>query len=348
MLRLTQSISGSGGVLRPDSADFEVSEVLAYAPSGAGEHLLLEIEKIDLTTIEAIRKIGDALNLPDARSIGFAGLKDRAAIARQWISVPWPVSREVPAIDRVADQLRVLSIARHANKIRRGHQRANRFRIVIRDVPAGGIDRARASLDMLKRTGVPNAFGPQRFGKYGDNAERALKILRGEDRPPRERRLRELLFSSLQSLVFNRVLEQRIDQGLIARAILGDVMQKHDTGGLFDVHDEAAEQPRVDRLEISPTGPLPGDRTRKAGGDTARVEAEAIAALGLSEREVSALGPGTRRAMRYPLDAEASIEAVGEDAFRLCVSLPSGAYATVLLDEIVQPDTGVFDRGDGV
>jgi tRNA pseudouridine13 synthase len=339
--RITAELPGSGGVLLRDPADFEVREVLPYAPSGQGEHLFVEIEKVGLTTAEAASRVGRALGL---REGSWAGMKDRSAVASQWLSFPLPIARALPVLPSELDGVRVLQMIRHGNKLRRGHQRGNRFRIVIRSVPAGGIERALACLDLIQRTGVPNRFGPQRFGRDQENVARGIAVICGASRPPRDRKQSDFLISAVQSAVFNRALAIRIERGFFARALLGDVMQKHDTGGLFDVTDASVEQERVDRLEISPTAVMPGKRARACAGEMALIEHEAVRSIGLSEGDFAPFADGTRRVLRFPLDPSATITPIADDAYALEVMLPSGAYATVLLDEIVKPEGVVFDR----
>lgn len=338
--RLTVELPGSGGTLSRDPADFVVTEHLPYAANGAGEHVFLEIEKIDLTTPEAALRLQKALGLGEG---SWAGMKDRAAIARQWLSFALPIKAPMPELIAL-DGVRVLRAIRHEHKLRRGHVRANQFAITLRHVPPGGIERATAILDLIRRTGAPNTFGPQRFGRAGDNAVRALEFVQGKARPPRDRRFRDLMISALQSEIFNRVLALRIAEGSFASALLGDVMQKHETGGLFEVADAGVEQARVDRLEISPTAPLPGKKYRRATGPARAIEERAMEAIGVTEEELSGFAEGTRRTLRYPLDEEAKIVAVAGDVYRLEVTLPSGAYATVLLDELVKPEGAPFDR----
>lgn len=344
---LTSELPGSGGTLEASPSDFIVHEIPSYLPSGQGEHLLLEIEKVGLTTPEAVKRLAHALSVRE-HEVGYAGLKDKDARTRQWVSVPWPVKQALPSLDGLdLGDVRAISVDRHNNKIRRGHQRGNRFRLTIRKVPDGGLDRARAILLHLSSSGVPNAFGPQRFGRDGDNVEQGLAMLRGTSAAPKNRRIRSLLLSAVQSEVFNLVLERRLEEGFFSRALEGDVMQKHDTGGLFDVTDAATEQPRVDRLEISATAALPGPKVRKpTGGWSLEAERAAAEALGLDEALLSRLDDGTRRVMRYPLrGAEISADPDASDAFVLDLSLPSGAYATVLLAEIMKPEGGVVLRG---
>lgn len=340
---LTQDLPGSGGLLRPDPSDFIVHEILPFLPEGQGAHLFVEIEKIGLTTLEALARLEAAAGVSE-RAAGYAGMKDRSAVARQWISLEIPPSGEAGLASAEGDGLRILEMARHPKKLRRGQQRGNRFAITIREVPEGGFGRAARTLSALSRSGVPNTFGPQRFGRDGKNVELALEFVLHGRRPPRSRRMRDLLVSALQAEIFNRVLADRLASGRFDRALEGDVMQKHDTGGLFDVTDPGREQPRVDRLEISPTGPLPGRRARVAAGEAGRIEAAALHALGLAPNALDRHAPGTRRALRYPLGDDARLVELEPDAFRLEVTLPSGAYASVLLDEIVKPADGPFSR----
>lgn len=335
-------------MLRSDPEDFIVDEALPYEALGEGEHLFVRFEKVGLNTPDAVGRLVRSAGLGDGRrlppEVGFAGLKDRHARTRQWMSIPWSQPEAPDFSQGEGPQLRVLESVRHNHKLRRGHQRGNHFQIILREVPEGGFERAEAIVERLRSIGVPHAFGPQRFGRDGDNDAVALSFIRGQSRAPRDRRLRDLLLSALQSRIFNRVLALRIERGLFDRALLGDLMSKHQSGGMFVVEDLEAEQTRVQSLEISPTGPLPGKKMRQPSGEAAALEAEVLQEFGLSTDELRRLGPGTRRSLRYPLDPETRIERVGEDGISLKVFLPSGAYATVLLDEMVKPADGPFER----
>lgn len=340
--RLTAALPGAGGRLERSPADFVVVETLPYEPSGEGEHLFIQIEKTGRTTLDAIRAL---LPNTDRRTIGYAGMKDRHAVATQWISAHDPTRRIEQRIgDADTDGVRVLRFARNEKKLRRGHVRSNHFTIVLRDVPEGGAERAQAILEHLWKSGVPNRFGPQRFGTEGDNATRAAKIIRGGERPPRRRDELSILMSAYQSKIFNEILELRMERGLLDAALDGDVMQKHNTGGLFYVEDADAESERARRLEITATGPLCGTRTMPAKGDALALEQEITARYQLDDRTLRKLGTGTRRIMRFVMDPEAKVEAIDATSFSVAFSLPSGAYATVVLDEIVKPEGKHFDR----
>lgn len=336
---------GSGGVLAADPEDFVVDEILAYTPAGTGAHAYVRVRKQGLTTPAAARQIGAAAGIP-AHRVSWAGLKDRHAIATQWLCFPWPVVAPLPSLRAAeSEALVVLEITRHPRKLKLGHARGNQFAIRIRQVPPGGIDRAGRVLERLRKIGWPNAFGPQRFGRAGDNAEHAQAILRKERAPPAQRSMNKLLMSALQAHMFNRQLTLRLERDLGLTALQGDIMYKHDErGGMFAVSDPAPEQGRMDRLEISPTGLLPGARPWRASGIAGELERQSEKEVGLPPEAERYLGRGVRRTMRWPLDPAAELRAEDGGNYQFSVRLPSGAYATVLLDLLVQPPHGPLTR----
>ncbi len=332
----------------PSVDRFVVEEIAAYEPVGEGEHTFLWIEKRDLTTPQAISLLAAILGVSD-RDIGYAGMKDKRATTRQWVSVP----RVEPerALEVVTPELRVLAASRHGNKLRVGHLRGNRFELVLTDDdPAAAIDtdgQTVASVGDRLRTlaelGVPNRFGEQRFGAAGDNAATGLAILRGE-RKERDHRRRRLLLSAAQSAVFNRVLERRAATGGLRLVREGDVLQKVATGGLFVSEEPEVDQPRVDAGEVVPTGPLPGGReVEPPVGTAARaLEDEALIEVGATRGDFERAGrdlPGARRPVVIALtlgDPPMALEPGGAAALavRLRFSLPAGAYATVVVAEL--------------
>jgi tRNA pseudouridine13 synthase len=344
----TGDLPGSGGTLRAAPEDFRVDEVPAYLPSGAGPHLYVRIEKRGLTTRDALRALARALGVPE-RDAGYAGLKDRDAVTTQWLS--FPVARDPDRAALEGPGLRVLEVSRHANKLRAGHLRANRFALAVR---GGDLGRARAAAAALLARGLPNFFGPQRFGAQGRNAEVGRALLLGERTPEaaraaRDRFLRRLSLSAYQSLLFNRWLAERMADGLFAAALRGDVMKKLDTGGLFDCADPAADGPRVERFEISPAGPMFGHRLRPAAHEALAREERILAAEGLTLAAFARGGgeaEGTRRAAR--LRVEVALEPLADGApgtappgpagagYRAAFELPKGSYATVVMRELVK------------
>jgi tRNA pseudouridine13 synthase len=330
----TAALPGTGGELRATDDDFVVDELPAYPPSGAGDHVFARIEKRGVTTADAVRAIARALGVRD-RDVGVAGLKDRHAVTRQWISLPPPVTPErVAAID--LRDVRVLEVARHAHKLRTGHLRGNRFALVVRG--AHDVALARALLDELARPpGAPNWFGEQRFGRDRDNAERGRALLAGG--PRGDRKLDRLMVSALQSELFNAWLAARMTDALYRRAILGDILHKR-PAGQFSCDAPEVDTARLAAGEVVPTGPMFGADMRQPAAGTPAHEREAaiLAAASLtaaSWQPVRAIAPGTRRDAAIAVD-DATVEAC-EHGLRVGFTLAAGGYATAVMRELMKP-----------
>lgn len=325
---------------RPD--DFIVTEIPLYPCKGEGEHTFLFVEKRLATTEDVARRLAERVGVA-RRDVGFAGRKDRAAVTRQWFSVP----RLAPegALDLELPQARVLCAERHPHKLRTAHLRGNHFEIVVRDV---GEQSGAIALDRMLRfaaSGFPNRYGRQRFGRHGDNAERGAAILRRGERP-RDRRAARFLLSALQSAVFNEVLRRRplpLDELQV-----GDVAVVHASGGLFLVDEPESERDRLETFEISGTGPIFGERMKRPEGKTASLERQVLESFGVPDLDdlKSPRGlrlDGGRRALRArPEDATC---VWGDGRLELQFTLPAGTYATVLVEELF--DGEVEDAAGG-
>ena len=326
---LTQT-PGTGGVLRAEVADFRVEEVPAYLPSGEGEHLYLHLEKSGHTTAHVLRELAAQLGVRE-RDLGAAGLKDRHAVTTQWLSLPARFGDRLGQFS--LEGVRILETARHGNKLGLGHLQGNRFRVRVRGAP-GGAAQAQATLDLLAGSGVPNYFGPQRFGLGGLNAEEGLRVLRSESRL-RDPRVRRFLTSSVQSAVFNAFVDLRLGEGIFDGLLRGDMAKKHDTGGVFEVEDAEAESPRAARGEVSATGTLFGRKVKPLSGPAGELEARALARFGLSP-EVFSGRRGDRRLTRvYPGDLELRPE---DDGYTVAFTLPRGSFATSVLRELMKTE----------
>ncbi len=316
--------------IRARPEEFRVDEVPLYAPTGSGGHTFLRVEKTLRTTEEVARELARAAGVAP-RDVGYAGRKDRVAVATQWFSVPGLAPDAAPGL--ALRGARVLEAARHPHKLRTGQLRANRFEILVRDVDAAAREAAARRAEELFRRGLPNRFGPQRFGRDRANAELGRRILRGEA-GPRDRRLARFLLSALQAEVFNAVLEARGDA--FDRALSGDVAVVHASGGLFVVEDAEREAPRAAAFEISATGPIFGSRAPEPRGPVAESERAALAAHGVPAAWCPPRGirlRGGRRALRVR-PADLALEGAPE-GLRVRVTLPPGSYATVLLEALL-------------
>lgn len=316
--------------------DFSVDEIPLYVPAGEGGHTFVRIEKRGRNTEEVARALAREAGVPPSE-VGYAGRKDRHAVTRQWLSVP----RLDPerALSLALPDVRVLEAVRHPHKLRTGQLRGNRFEIVVRDVEAALAETAAARLESLRRLGMPNRFGVQRFGREADNAERGRAVLEGRLRP-RDRRAARFLVSALQSAVFNETLLRR---PLALDAVeAGEVAQVVESGGLFLVEDGAQEAPRAARFEISATGPIfgSGGRDPVPTGAAAARELAALAALGVGDELLRRVPAGlrlrgARRAVRVPVSD--AVFVLQGDVVRLQFSLAAGSYATVLVEELFGP-----------
>ena len=176
---LTADIPGIGGVIKESPEDFQVWEIPLYLPCGEGEHTYAEIEKRGITTLEALRRIARALDIPE-REIGYAGMKDAKGVTGQTFSIPRTAPDRVLALELPG--MKIISAALHRNKLKLGHLAGNRFLIRVRGVAAEAQATASEVLDILLQRGVPNYFGSQRYGAQGNSHLIGRALLRREYR----------------------------------------------------------------------------------------------------------------------------------------------------------------------
>jgi tRNA pseudouridine13 synthase len=340
---VSADLPGVGGRIKVFPEDFEVEEVPAYQPCGSGNYLYLWIEKHAMGAEYFVRQVARRLDVP-VGEIGTAGLKDRQAVTRQMVSVPANAEARLSQLD--GDGIRVLNVSRHGNKLKPGHLHGNRFRILIRDVVSDAAARLVPLLERLRASGLPNCYGPQRFGRDGETVLLGLSLLRKEPPPTtgsghkpnlRNPFLRKLALSAAQAALFNHYLGRRLADGLLRRVLPGDVMAKWPFGGLFVAQDLPHEQERCDARETVPAGPIYGRKMFAAGGEAATRETQVLDEAGLSLAAFHGFGKllqGTRRHnVIYLDDLEGNTTPEG---VRLSFTLPAGSYATVLLREITK------------
>ena len=328
---ISQAIPGIGGVLRTEPEDFQVEEIPAYEPSGEGEHAILQVTKRQITT-QAIANELSALLHCESDSIGFAGMKDRQAVTVQRFSVP--ASADLSLLQNCSAQVKFLGY--HNNKIRKGHLVGNRFQIRVRGANPDWHARCRDIEELLNSTGFPNFYGPQRFGREGNNAaigEKGLKT--GKLFGPKWRRW--LMISALQSELFNQYLMRRLADGLFSTAIKGDIFGRLPKGGVFMSEDPSAEQPRLDNFEISPMGPIFGYKMMAAGHEALERERALLDERGIALESFRPLkAEGNRRRIRLRPQNLTLDSIEGDPLFRF--ELPAGTYATVFLNEFMKAD----------
>lgn len=316
--------------VQPD--DFQVDEDCDIALEGEGEHLWCHVEKTGLTTQDAAQALSRAAGV-HPRQIGFAGLKDRHAVTRQWFSLAWPVNKPLPELALPAG-LRVIETARHRRKLKRGAHRGNRFRLRLREI-AGERETLTADLERIGRTGVPNYFGAQRFGHGGRNLGLSRALFEGK-RLSRNRR--GFALSAARSFLFNAVLHARVHEASWDQLIDGDVVMLDGSHSLFSLADtnEAPQMLEARRaaFDIHPSGPMPGAMPdRLCRGRAAAIESDVLGQYaewrdGLAGTDVEP----ARRALRLPV-REWEWRFDGDD-LELSFWLPPGAFATSVLREL--------------
>jgi tRNA pseudouridine13 synthase len=319
-------------VLKACAEDFQVDEVLDIPLSGEGEHLWLWVEKRNLNTEEAARRLAKAAGVP-LRTVSYAGLKDRQALTRQWFSLHLPGKADPNLSAAQNDTLSILKQTRHSRKLQRGAHSANGFTLRLTALAA---DRAALDerLEAMQRTGVPNYFGTQRFGFQGGNVFDAQQYAERQALPE-QRNVRSRLLSTARSFLFNRMLAARVADGTWNRAQVGDLLAFTDSRSFFPAGEAECSDPRLAILDLHPTGALWGEGRSVATGDCAALEnaiagehqalCSWLARAGLAQE---------RRILRLPIGG-LTWHYPEPDILQLEFVLPAGCFATVVVRELV-------------
>jgi len=318
--------------IRTTPEDFLVEEIDGFEATGSGEHLLLTIEKRGTNTAFAAAELARWAGVPPM-GVSYAGLKDRHAVTRQRFSVHLPKRIAPDLASLQSTDMRVVKSEWHSRKLPRGALAGNRFELILRDVQ-GEREAIDERLTLIGAQGVPNYFGEQRFGRFGDNVANALAMFAGR-RVGRDQRT--LLLSAARSELFNQVLAARVSDGSWNRGLPGEVWMLDGSRSVFGPEPMTdAISTRLAEFDIHPTAPLWGRGQLRSTDDAKALEESVLAdpralslrqgleAAGLSqERRSTRLRPGGLRS-----------EWLDEGTLRLCFELPPGSYATTLLAEL--------------
>lgn len=322
------------GVMRATPEDFFVDEDLGFEPDGSGEHAFVRVEKRGANTEWVARQLACAAGVgPNA--VSYAGMKDRHAVTRQTFSIHLPGRPDPDWSSLQHPEFRLLDCRRHSRKLKRGAHKANAFRIVLRDISG---DRAAADvcLAQIAAGGVPNYFGEQRFGRGGDNLERARAMFGGKRV---QRHEQGLLLSAARSHLFNSVLAGRVLAGNWNRALDGEVWMLAGSHSIFGPEALTPElTARMESGDIDPTGPLWGAGELRSAGEVAAIEQE----VGGREPDLvrGLVASGMRQERRALVMRANDLVAtwLSESDLELRFSLNKGLYATVLIREICNID----------
>jgi len=311
---------------------FCVEEHLGYQLAGHGEHLYLQIYKINQNTFWVAQQLAKYYAVA-TMDVSYAGLKDRYAAISQWFSIYLPKSNSL-ALPETILGVKILQATRHTHKLRRGQFAYNRFAITL-DLWDCDPEAFAHRVQQIATFGVPNYFGPQRFGHGGNNVPLFLQYKAQWRRCPRHQR--GLYLSAARAFLFNALLAARVhhknwDQPLLGESLIHSKSKKC----LQQVFPLAQLQQWVATQIWHPSGPLWGrSRLPLMSLAQARLETqiggyytELFEALRQFEVKLE------RRALRMVPWAFNTMW-LGGQAIRLYFTLPPGGFATSVLKELV-------------
>jgi tRNA pseudouridine13 synthase len=319
------------GRIRASADDFVVREELGFTASGEGQHLLVHVRKRETNTQFVARELARMAGVRP-REVGYAGLKDRHAVAEQWFTIGLPSTKTQVDLSQGGAGFEVLSATPHHRKLRRGALARNRFEIRVTALEGGEAVLAER-LRAVRERGVPNYFGRQRFGRDANNLRTAERMLLEGERV-KQREQRSFAYSAARSFLFNELLSLRIENETWDRLVVGDLANLDGVGSVFavDALDDKLER-RVAELDLHPTGPLWGKGAPEISGAPSDWEARACGAHPFAAALVADGLEHARRALRLRVqDLEWKFE---RDTLCLRFGLTSGAFATSVLREIL-------------
>lgn len=345
--------------------DFVVNERLEVDFTGEGEHLWLHIKKSGINTAYLAKLLSEWADIP-LRDVGYSGLKDRLALTTQWFSLRLPKKQKpdsdfAPVDIKEHETVKIIAEHWHNKKLNRGTHNANQFVITLRDIEfakdqtLGDKSSVEQHLQTISKTGVPNYFGPQRFGFGGNNIREALNLFArplkstssAKKKNKRKSAVREqnsMELSAARSLIFNQILAARVQDGSWNTGLNGEVFNLNGSGSIFaSEHMDETLQARVASGDIHPTAVMWGAGNNKVAGDAAELENTVVQqdallaalATGLEQREVKA----QRRALRLPVEDLSwrwADEQDGEQTLVLSFTLTTGSFATSVLASVVE------------
>ncbi len=336
---ITESIPGIDGQIKLTPEDFQVEEIPLYLPNGEGQHLYITIRRKNLNTKDVVKRLEKLFSLTE-KDIGHSGLKDKNAVTTQCFSLSLGANFELDAASKLLaqdEELEVISIERHINKLKTGHLIGNRFTIKVKNTCDNAYTNALKIKEIILKTGIPNYYGPQRFGSKLDNWQKGKDILIGE-RKEKKHWLKKLYLSSLQSYIFNLWLKERIDSKIFCELKEHDLLMSKAGGRTFEFDLEKEHAQEFESGEISYTGPMLGHKLKWPNNAMKESELSLLNGLDLNfELFKNKFLMGTRRIAVLHL-SEINITNNDDGTIMFSFSLPAGSYATSVLREFMKND----------
>lgn len=153
--------------------DFVVSEIVDLVPEGKGNYAFYLLKKYDISSWDAIGKIAKKFRI-SMNEIGYGGLKDKKALAHQFITI-----KEGPKKDLKEKNFELIYLGQTSRPLSKDLLLGNRFEIVVREVEIREED-LKKEIELIKLFGLANYFDEQRFGSVKSSKEFAVKeVIRG-------------------------------------------------------------------------------------------------------------------------------------------------------------------------
>lgn len=320
-------------VIRNQREFFQVDEQLPFEPDGEGGHVWLKIQKRGINTDWLAGELAKFAGVHPV-AVGFAGLKDRHAVTRQWFSINLEGFEEPDWSSFETEDIQIIEQTRHGKKLKRGVLTGNVFKLRLTDLKGDKAD-WEASLNKVKQQGVPNYFAEQRFGHQAGNLYRVEHWF-STDKAPRKRNQKSIYLSAARSWLFNLVLAERVSLGTWDQALAGDVMLLVGTKASSFVANDVDEalQTRLATMDIHPTGPMWGRGNPLVHADSLALEQAVLSDWESWRQGLEKAGMSQeRRALRlYPTDF--NWQFMAENQLELAFFLPAGCYATAVMREL--------------
>lgn len=319
---------GQQAILKYQPADFVVEEVFDFNAANEGEHLYLHLQKTGENTQYLADALATFFNIKKM-DVGVAGMKDRQAVTSQWFSCYLPGTDTVFDLKSFLEsnnlQVELLAQVRHTQKLRRGSHYGNRFEIRLREISRN--EETEQRLQLIKKYGVPNYFGEQRFGRDGSNLMQFAQMLnnqkserelaQAQERKQKKRKGKKggrntnsMLISAARSYLFNLVLGERVRQQNWQSQLDGELL-----------------------LEGKGSGPLWGRGRLQVTGALASLENFALENMQdwCNSLEHSGLSQERRPLILTPQNLDWQWQ---EDNLLLSFQLNPGEYATSVIREV--------------